>query len=1172
MRGMPWHVKGVHPNARDSAREAARRAGMSVGEWLNSVILDSSEDHEHDHRRDFEHDSDAYAPRPLRGRQLDSRADSREFDRRERERSDFETRGSRFAIDPIVEEVASIHSRLEGLTEGVENLMRSTSASRGNWSDHDQTSRHLADAIAKLDQRVDHLIHEGRTATKAIERRVDSVAGALSALGRSRAAGAISGGSSGIDDTVAEIAMRQRELDGSVGGGGRFARHQPGGPDARVREELARHDFAGVEDKLRYITEQIDTLGPGRMNDAVASLRNDLADIARTLTDASPRRAIEALEGEVRVLASRLDSRSRAGTSTPALTTLEKGLGEVRDGLRGLTPAESLTGAVDAIHALSQKIDAIASGRHQDPASMQQLETAIAGLRSIVSNVASSDALSTLTGEVRALAERIDNGPAATRGNDILKTLEGRIGMIADAIESVRASGGRDSSPDIDAMVRTLGDKIERMNDSRPGNDGFGQLDARITKLVQKLEASESRLGSLDSLERGMGELLGYIAELRKGNPGAAAPAPVQAIVKDVRRTEESLEAVHDTIGNVVDRLAMIETGMRGNPDRPAAPAGGAPAHAAPQPQQPYPQQAPQQPPQRSAQPASPPYPSQQPVSRPPMQQPSAPQPAMPYAQPAAAVASYSMQAQARAPEMPRAAPMTMSAPAPQPPRPAVAQQVRPAADGSLPYDFPLEPGSGKPRPGMASPVSGSAGGSSVAAFRSPADRIAASRASLESSSAPPDDGQPKSKFIEAARRAAQFAAESQTPPGSADFKHAPDIEQVPVSLMGRVRKHAKSVLVGASVLVLLAAGIHLAVGFFGASEPEAPKPQSSLTTPENIAKLTASTGSIDTGAAGQLLQPADPFGIAGDKNARNTPYAASPAVVAQAPSQPPQIPAPKTIQVPERIMASASNTTIPAADITGAVPRGLEPPPAGLFSPPAAPRVGVLPPSIGGRALIVAAEGGDASAAFEIAVRYSEGRGVATNLEEAAAWYERAARGGVTPAMFRLGGLYEKGIGVKKDLERAQVLYTAASNRGSAKAMHNLAVLYAEGGDGKPDYPNALTWFRKAADYGVADSQFNLGVLYARGIGMEANLAESYKWFALAALGGDRDAGQKRDDVAKRLDADTLAAVRASTQNWKPQTQPDAAVSVRTPPGGWDQAPPAQAPAAKAKSKGKGA
>jgi len=140
---------------------------------------------------------------------------------------------------------------------------------------------------------------------------------------------------------------------------------------------------------------------------------------------------------------------------------------------------------------------------------------------------------------------------------------------------------------------------------------------------------------------------------------------------------------------------------------------------------------------------------------------------------------------------------------------------------------------------------------------------------------------------------------------------------------------------------------------------------------------------------------------------------------------------------------------------------------------------------------------------------------------------------------------------------------------------MHNLAVLYAEGVDGKPDYPNAVKWFTQAANYGVADSQFNLGVLNARGIGLEQNMTESYKWFALAALGGDRDAGQKRDEIAKRLDEKALAQIQASIRNWKPQVQPPEAAAVATPPGGWSQAPaassaPASAPAAKSKPRAK--
>ena len=157
-----------------------------------------------------------------------------------------------------------------------------------------------------------------------------------------------------------------------------------------------------------------------------------------------------------------------------------------------------------------------------------------------------------------------------------------------------------------------------------------------------------------------------------------------------------------------------------------------------------------------------------------------------------------------------------------------------------------------------------------------------------------------------------------------------------------------------------------------------------------------------------------------------------------------------------------------------------------------------------------------------------------------------------------------EKGHGVKKDLEAARRLYIAAADKGSAKAMHNLAVLYAEGIDGKPDYKIASQWFRKAASRGVADSQYNLGILYARGIGVEQNLAESYKWFALAAQQGDQDAGRKRDDVAARLDPQSLVAAKLAAQTFTAEPQPDEATNVKSPPGGWDRPASARRPCAR--------
>jgi localization factor PodJL len=253
--------------------------------------------------------------------------------------------------------------------------------------------------------------------------------------------------------------------------------------------------------------------------------------------------------------------------------------------------------------------------------------------------------------------------------------------------------------------------------------------------------------------------------------------------------------------------------------------------------------------------------------------------------------------------------------------------------------------------------------------------------------------------------------------------------------------------------------------------------------------------------------------------------------------------------------LANAPASSTPPIDTTGSItPQAMAPSPHKLawVQIPATEK---LPDTIGGSGLRAAALRGDPTAAYEIGVRFAEGKGQAPNFDEAAKWYDRAAQAGVVPSMFRLGTLYEKGLGVKKDLDLARRYYLQAAERGNAKAMHNLAVLAADGGGAGADYGGAAQWFRKAADRGVADSQFNLGILFARGIGVEQNLAESFKWFSLAAAQGDADAGRKRDDIAKRLDAQSLAAAKLSIQTFTPEPQPDDAINVPAPAGGWDSA-----------------
>ena len=67
-------------------------------------------------------------------------------------------------------------------------------------------------------------------------------------------------------------------------------------------------------------------------------------------------------------------------------------------------------------------------------------------------------------------------------------------------------------------------------------------------------------------------------------------------------------------------------------------------------------------------------------------------------------------------------------------------------------------------------------------------------------------------------------------------------------------------------------------------------------------------------------------------------------------------------------------------------------------------------------------------------------------------------------------------------------------------------------------------------------------------------------------------DSGHKRDDIAKRLDPQSLAAAKLAIQTFTPEPQPSDAVNVAAPTGGWDSAAaqPAPAPAKPAKQPSK--
>jgi localization factor PodJL len=997
---VPWSVKGIRPEAREQAREAARRSGVSLGEWLNAVIVQQAEEEGVQAHSHIEEDDD---------------------------------------------EIASVNQRLDDLSRRIEKIGRTGPEAYAPTKSRNEPDQ-LAELIQRLDKRLDQFSNVARAVAQLPQQPMQLAVPSVQLP-------------PSLDRAVAEIAARKRILNGNAP-----AAPVPTPPQYQTHGNLAmavpamaasaplpQQDLSGLEDQLRTITNQIETLRNPGVEEAINALREELGEIGRALGEAMPRRAIDAIERQIQGLNQRIAEGRQAGVDGNALGNIEHGLAEVRDALRGLTPAESLVGFNEAVAGLAHKIDLVVA--EKDPTTMAQLENAITTLREMSSHIADNETVRILAEQVYALGEKVEHMAHVGTGGGALDHLEQRIGALSDAIaEHAQAGGG--VPPRLEALVESLSDKIEQIQHSRGNGEAFGHLEDRIVKLVEKLDASDSRLGHLEAIERGLADLLIHIEKANKSGGLRAEGAPdVDDLKQNLARTQDSLEAVHGTLGHVVDRLAMIEKDIRGEGRR------------APEPRAPV--QAP---------------PAQVPVR----------------------VAARALS------DAPPLAPA-----AAQPPPPAAQLPI----DPDLPPDQPLEPGSGPP------PLQAN-----------PAARIAASEAAL--GGARPAAPAGKSNFIAAARRAAQAA--SQEPAGRAPRpEQFEDFEPEQPSLRAKLTKRIKGIFVAASVVAIIVGSIEiignvLDLGGEPSKTAQAPGPQ------RDRIETTANTPA-------PALQPAQTL-------------AANPLALPQLPAAPlASAPQTQTDAVPP--VAYNSVPAIPSllnppmltpADATGSISRTTRP-----AAPAAQPSQtqGGLPNAIGGPTLRNAAMAGDAAAAYEIAVRYAEGRGVPTDLEEAARWYERAASKGLVPAQFRYASMLEKGQGVRKDLAQARKLYLAAAGKGNGKSMHNLAVLYAEGIDGRPDYATAAQWFRKASQRGIADSQYNLGVLCARGLGTPRDHREAYKWFALAAAQGDNESARKRDEIGSHMDPGTLANAQATVKSFVPELQPDEAMVVAQPPGGWDNA-----------------
>ena len=183
------------------------------------------------------------------------------------------------------------------------------------------------------------------------------------------------------------------------------------------------------------------------------------------------------------------------------------------------------------------------------------------------------------------------------------------------------------------------------------------------------------------------------------------------------------------------------------------------------------------------------------------------------------------------------------------------------------------------------------------------------------------------------------------------------------------------------------------------------------------------------------------------------------------------------------------------------------------------------------------AAEHGHATAQFEVAQLYHEGKGVPRDKTKATYWYRKAAEQGyVKPrpvkkvkiktvkivedvrtvnhtivedaeVQFQRARAYSEGKEVPRDTTQAALWYQKAAEQGHIEAQFRLGGLYHFGIGVPQDVEQAKLWYRNAAVQGYADAQLSLGMMYFNELHIPRDLPQAKQWLLLAAEQENEDA-----------------------------------------------------------------
>ena len=529
--GIPWSVKGIEPETREAAKDAARRSGMTLGEWLNSMILDSAETPELE------------------------QATMQRYQRPSPPRDETSIR-----LEDIAEQLSRIARR-----------QQDTAPAPSSYT-HESPSEDR-ETLSKILNRIESNERQTVEAFSAVNER-------LAMLGR-------------------QMVQVKPQLP------------------SRADDPAA---FKSLETAVRNIVEHIE-VSEKRTRDSLKSMQDRMAEMAQRATTSNSEQvlqsapAISKLESRLSELAGRVE-RQESKPQSDLPDVLRKELSQLTERIEFVREqaevfaSKAQTSAVQTsqrelreierrILSLLKEAQATFASGGGSTAEMQELRGEIATLNQRIdgarAGTASERDVHALHAAVEQLSTRVAQGPDMRPIADMDK----RIADIAQRLEQGQAAAR--NNPQFGELERRMSELDYRLNDAitRQG-DGRAQLalEQKISEVAERVGQTEHQLGHLETIERAINQLFESIEQNRTWAKDVAEDAAnrmadrlmssplagmtplgnspeLQALEEGLRavresaigadkRNQETLVAVHETLEQIVSKLAELETAAVG--------------------------------------------------------------------------------------------------------------------------------------------------------------------------------------------------------------------------------------------------------------------------------------------------------------------------------------------------------------------------------------------------------------------------------------------------------------------------------------------------------------------------------------------------------------------------------------------------------------------------------